>query len=512
MDGVIQSAHRVFPPPHPGAGAVIFEDVHLLAVNKPAGIPTHTPEPGLCWGWYEYFHWRNPGSTKLRLLHRLDRETSGVLLLAKSGEASRELASQWEAGSVFKRYLFAARRKPQKTTWKVEQMIGGQRAVTEFRALDRHGEFYRIEAYPKTGRTHQVRLHAAASGVPVVGDREHGEPRDDWPLLLHAAEIGCRPPGAKADARFSAPLPETLSAVSATEAWWMRAGLLREAMAGDAEAVRWIHGAADGFPEQTVDRYAEVWVLSNFSEIRDDFLRRKLTGRKMIVKRYQGQGRVKNVGNAAAVTVTENGLRYEIQFGEATTTGLFLDQRENRLWLKRLLPVLPPGSVLNCFAHTCSFSVVAARAGRMTASIDLSPKYLEWGKRNFVLNGVDPEAHRWLRGEAGDWIKRLKKKGERFAAVILDPPSFSRSKRGVFQVERDLEPLVREAASLVAPGGGMFIATNYQKWSQKALVSTVRRAFQGRKIVLKSVPLPPDFPYQAGAPLWMKSVWAAFQG
>ena len=109
---------RVFPT------GVIFEDRHLLVVNKPPGIPTHTPDKETSWGWYEYFHWKNPEAAPLKLLHRLDRETSGVLLFAKSSEASRALSRQWESGSVFKRYVFATRRKPEKNTWQVNRAIG----------------------------------------------------------------------------------------------------------------------------------------------------------------------------------------------------------------------------------------------------------------------------------------------------------------------------------------------------------------------------------------------------
>jgi len=493
---------------HAFPSGVIFEDDHLLAVNKPSGISTHTPNKDLCWGWYEYFHWFNPGVEKLKLLHRLDRDTSGVLLFAKSPEASRELAGQWESGSVFKRYVFATRRKPQKNSWKIDQSIDGQKACTEFRALS-GGAFHRIEALPKTGRTHQVRIHASVSGVPIVGDREHGDPKDSWPLLLHAAELRCRAPGATADSTFSAPLPETFSAGSARATWWKRAGLLREAMSGDAS--RWVHGMADGFPEQVVERFKDVWVLSNFTEVREDELKKALSGRKLVIKRYLGQGRVENVGQAPPVSVVENGLRYKVRFDEATTTGLYLDQRENRLMLKRIMGRLPPGPVLNCFAHTCSFSVVAACAGRATASIDLSAKYLEWGKRNFILNSLDPEKHRWLRGDTADWIKRLKKKDERFAAIILDPPSFSRGKLGAFSVEKDLESLIREALSLLLPGGSMLVATNFQKWSREDLLARVERGFRGRKTVLRQIPLPPDFPYASGVPLWMKSVWVTLQ-
>jgi len=486
---------------------VLFENDHLLAVDKPPGIATHSPDPDLYWGMYEYFHWRNPDLPRLSILHRLDRDTSGVLLFAKSAEAARELGRQWESGEVSKRYLFATRRKPKRDSWKSERAIGGQKACTEFSARGMAGAFHLIEATPKTGRTHQVRIHAAESGVPVVGDHEHGDADDDWPLLLHAAELRCRPPGAGREAVFESPLPGPFSAATAADAWWLRAGLLRERIVPDSEAVRWVHGAADGFAGQAVDRYGDVWVLSNFSDKPSDRLEKLLAGRKLVVKRYLGQGRVENTGQTAPVVLTEDGLRFEIRFEEATTTGLFLDQRENRLRLKRLLAALPPGPVLNCFAHTCSFSVVAASAGRAAASVDLSAKYLEWGNRNFELNGLDPKLHRCLRGDAADWIKRLRKKGEKFAVVILDPPSFSRAKSGDFRVERDLGPLVREAAALVLPGGAMLVATNFQKWSPDTLLSTVRTALHGRKAAIDRLPLPPDFPHHAGEKLWMKSVW-----
>ena len=75
-----------------------------------------------------------------------------------------------------------------------------------------------------------------------------------------------------------------------------------------------------------------------------------------------------------------------------------------------------------------------------------------------------------------------------------------------------LELLARDAASLLVPGGMMLIATNYQKWSREAFLGKVRKALQPRKFVLKSIPLPPDFPYRTGEPLWMKSVWATLQG
>ena len=106
-------------------------------------------------------------------------------------------------------------------------------------------------------------------------------------------------------------------------------------------------------------------------------------------------------------TVRENGLQFELSFREGYSVGLFLDQRDNR---RRLLtqhvaadfPLLPaasgnePWEMLNTFAYTCGFSVCAAKAGAHTTSLDLSKRWLDWGKRNFQLNQVDPTGHDFL--------------------------------------------------------------------------------------------------------------------
>src|SRR5258708_10367223 len=154
------------------------------------------------------------------------------------------------------------------------------------------------------------------------------------------------------------------------------------------------------------------------------------------------------MGQAALETFTiwENGVQYELSFKEGYSVGLLLDQRDNR---RRLLanhvaadfPLFPGGAagadVLNTFAYTCGFSVCAAKAGARTTSLDLSKKYLEWGKRNFALNQIDPAAHNFIYGDVFDWLRRLSKKKRAYDAIILDPPTVSQSKEaGAVQVER----------------------------------------------------------------------------
>src|SRR5207302_10719388 len=132
-----------------------------------------------------------------------------------------------------------------------------------------------------------------------------------------------------------------------------------------------------------------------------------------------------------------------LSLSEGYSVGLVLDQRDNR---RRLLTghiaagfelgvgVQAALEILNTFAYTCAFSVCAAKAGARTTSLDLSKKYLEWGKRNFTLNRLDPAGHDFIYGDTFAWLRRLAKKRRRFDCVVLDPPTFSRSKEhGAFQ-------------------------------------------------------------------------------
>ena len=141
-------------------------------------------------------------------------------------------------------------------------------------------------------------------------------------------------------------------------------------------------------------------------------------------------------------TALERTLRYGIDFAAGYSVGLFIDQRENR----RFVRDVGPRSLLNCFAYTCSFSVAAGTVGATTVSIDLSKKSLARGRENFALNSLPTNDHRFLADDVMEVLPRLARKGEKFDAIILDPPTFSRSKRGkAFQVEQDFETLLLAA-------------------------------------------------------------------
>ena len=218
--------------------------------------------------------------------------------------------------------------------------------------------------------------------------------------------------------------------------------------------------------------------------------------------------------------ILENGIRFEMSFHEGYSVGLFLDQRDNRrrfltgrIAADFFLPQLPSPNfhLLNCFAYTCGFSVCAARAGARTTSLDLSKKYLEWGRRNFALNALDPAAHDFIYGDTFDWLRRLAKKGRAFEVVALDPPTFSQSKEsGVFRAEKDYGKLIAAALPVLKPDGILFASTNAADWPPEDFLADIETAVhQSRRKILQLhyFPQPPDFPVSRGEPAYLKTVW-----
>ncbi|MEM7437154.1 MAG: bifunctional 23S rRNA (guanine(2069)-N(7))-methyltransferase RlmK/23S rRNA (guanine(2445)-N(2))-methyltransferase RlmL [Myxococcota bacterium] len=155
--------------------------------------------------------------------------------------------------------------------------------------------------------------------------------------------------------------------------------------------------------------------------------------------------------------VAEGELRYVVNLEDRIDTGLFLDHRKVRAYAqansrgKRML---------NLFAYTCSVSVAAAFGGaKETTSVDLSNTYLDWGRRNFSLNGCDPQKHRFFRDDAVRWMSRSR---ERYDFIFINPPTFSRSKKTKddFSVHRNHGRLIANAMDSLNPGGELLFTTH----------------------------------------------------
>ena len=212
------------------APCVIFEDEHLLVVHKPASWNTHAPSPHAGEGIYDWLRHREPRWATLAILHRLDKETSGILVFGKTPLANRSLTEQFTERRIRKKYLlltdhvvppkeFTVKTALIRLGEKYASRPGGEIAETKFRR--RRGDetqikigneletphvvtYNCIEASPLTGRTHQIRVHAAESGFPILGDTLYGG-TPAARVFLHATEISFAHPATGEPVTFSAP-------------------------------------------------------------------------------------------------------------------------------------------------------------------------------------------------------------------------------------------------------------------------------------------------------------------
>lgn len=201
--------------------------------------------------------------------------------------------------------------------------------------------------------------------------------------------------------------------------------------------------------------------------------------------------------------VHEAGVKFGLDFAAGYSAGLFIDQRANRSFVRRTAPQ----RLLNTFAYTCSFSVVAALAGAITTSVDLSKKSIDRGRENFALNGIDQSAHRFYADDVIEVLPRFARKGETFDAIVLDPPTFSRGNKGrKFQVERDFEALLLAALEVAAPQAKVLLSTNCTRMNRRTLETIARHCLKltRRGGAFHHEPPLPDIPAEfAAQTLWL---------
>jgi 23S rRNA pseudouridine955/2504/2580 synthase len=213
--------------------AILFEDARVLVLNKPAGLAVHGGS-GLAYGVIEVLRALRPAERQLELAHRLDRETSGCLLISKRHSALRSLHELIRQNRVDKRYLallagsWRKGKQIVKVALRKNTLAGGERIVrvdttgkpaeTHFHRLLRTRKATLVEAELITGRTHQIRVHSAWLGSPILGDEKYGDRvANQWAkqmglrrLFLHAHCVRFRWPGEKQSLEVVAPMPDSL--------------------------------------------------------------------------------------------------------------------------------------------------------------------------------------------------------------------------------------------------------------------------------------------------------------
>jgi 23S rRNA (cytosine1962-C5)-methyltransferase len=447
---------------------------------------------------------------------------------------------------------------------------GAVKAVTRVRVLARRGDRAMLELELETGRTHQARVQLAHAGAPIAGDAAYGggaAPR----MMLHATALGLEHPATRKPMRLQAPLPPEFGA-------WLDRGVVGDGVYRDEGALaraldraverRWglgrsdvgprpttafrlVNEDGDGLPRLAVDAYGG-WLVAQLypgapgdapdSGGRDEGPWRDPASRDRLLDRLHGLGfdgvylkvrpRQANVladtrredlaprlpvrGRPAPeeMAILEESMPFLVRLGDGLSTGLFLDQRMNR---RRVREMAAGARVANLFAYTCAFSVAAALGGaERIVSVDASVSALERGRANMQHAGVSVgEAHAFVADDAFNWLARTARRGERFDLVVLDPPSYSSTKRGRFVADSDYGALAAEALAILSPGGKLLACTNHRGIAasrfRRVLFDAGRRA--GREIQqIKDLPEPPDFPTDPEDGPHMKSALVTLGG
>jgi 23S rRNA (cytosine1962-C5)-methyltransferase len=291
------------------------------------------------------------------------------------------------------------------------------------------------------------------------------------------------------------------------------------------DSFRLLNRAADGFPQLAVDRFGPVLVAHLYDGLTAPAaeptlraLAERVNAAAVYVKRRPAQASTLTEVERAAlappaplfgepheeVMALENGLTYAIRPAAGLSVGLFPDMRELRSWMRANAA---GKTVLNCFAYTCGFGLAATAGGAARAvNIDVSRSALDWGQRNYELNGLTPEPSDFITGDVFDWLGRFARRGQQFDLVILDPPSYSTTRHSRFSVQRDYAALVAAAARLVTRGGWLLACANAAELTTIAFAKQLRAGLADSPARLARLEHEPalDFPRAPGAEPYLK--------
>jgi 23S rRNA (cytosine1962-C5)-methyltransferase len=483
---------------------ILHRDDDWLAVDKPTGLSTHAPRAGVL-GAVEWLRLHLGEET--HVVSRLDAGTSGVLLLARHAAAAARAQEVHEAGAARKTYEFLSDGDGPPDGFVCEDPLDDRPARTEFTRVAGR----RWRAVITAGRRHQIRRHAAAHGLPLLGDAAYGG--TPWPrLALHCSEVawpGLEPVRSAPPASFDADDDRAWAVACERRGNWPRQV---------SDAWRAVHrDEVDGLPV-AVDVYGPwfnaVWFDEDVAaaaalERLDPLLHRVAAHagcRGGVVRTHRrnphGKGLVGETTPwgeppSGVFTVTEHGLHYAIDLLATQHTGLFLDQRDTR---RRLALAAAGARVANLFAFTCSFSVAAAAAGaEVVFSVDTAKACLETGKANFAANALAETGRgKFVQEDARKWLGRQERRRDERPAdftpldlVVCDPPVFAAGKGGArFSVEEEWPRLARSGAGLLAPDGQALFANNHRGGNHARYRAQLADAFA----VVEDLRAPLDFP------------------
>lgn len=473
----------------------------FIAINKGFGFRTHRVSDGQL-GLVEYL------SEKLQkplwVVHRLDKETSGVMLFAKSKMAAQNLSSLFENHHIQKIYLLLTDCPTTDKEMVVEGHIDKEdnlfvlkpeqpsNSKTTFRFLKKLGSFNLWQATPETGKPHQIRLHAQKAGIPILGDYDHGG-SPFFRLCLHAESLAFEYASKKIELNSETP-SLFKSAPENNYETFLQACLEKRTSfykISESESFRLVHTESEKI---RADRFADhLWIYDytceGLSETEKTSIRKfsAIQNSKLIIRHMLDRGA--GVGGLEKKTIdtssadenwvaNEENLQFVLKTNSGFSPGVFLDQRENRDWVYQNSK---NKNVLNLFSYTSGFSVAAAlgKASKVT-TVDVSAKFLNWGRENFAANQINDKIHEFFAQDCLLFLKGSVKRKRQWDLIICDPPTFGRSKDSVWKIERDLPELAELMLNCLTKNGKILFTCNYEKVNREELLKLFTEKIRGK--------------------------------
>lgn len=485
-----------------------IEKDFYVYLEKPQGVPTHRPDTDKS-GLVELLE--DQIQQKLFIFQRLDKETSGALLFARTKEFAAQMSEELTQKKYEKLYYFVTDKNQTEDSLKIKshiEKLGSSFASnpqlepnseTHFTKIKSEFGFTLWQAKPLTGKPHQIRLHAELANISILGDMAHGG--SSYATLCLHSHIALEHKSEMPDYFKNLELLKNPFLISLLSCAQKRMQSLTFQASDSFRAIHTDH------EKLRADKYGEVlWIywyektsptqseLESFKSLAHFINCKSLFVREML---NRGENPITSPHHELIHTpetwiATENTINYEMRKNQGLSPGLFLDQRHNRQWVRENSK---NKNVLNLFAYTAGFSVSAALGGATkVTTVDVSKVFIEWSKQNFKLNDLNPSDHEFWVASTDIYLKGAIKHNKKFDLIILDPPSFSRSKDHIFKIDKDLKTLIELCENLLNPNGILFVSCNYEKWTQKEFNNYVVKSFKKSKPKTLDLPLGPiDF-------------------